>query len=93
MSRVLRVARSKVRMPRSQRTTCELPELTMYSAAREELLDRRHEAALEEDGLADAAERLEELGVVHVAGADLQHVGVGGDRLEARDVEDLRDRG
>ena len=32
MSRVLRVAFSKVRMPRSQRITCVLPPARMYSA-------------------------------------------------------------
>jgi hypothetical protein len=34
MSRVLRVAFSKVRMPRSQRITCWLPPARMYSADR-----------------------------------------------------------
>ena len=50
MSMVLRVIVSKVRMPRSQRTTCRLPRAAMYSAAHQQLLERRARPRLSSTG-------------------------------------------
>ena len=52
----------------------------MYSAAEQPLLDRRRHAALEQHRHADVADRLEQQVVLHVARADLEHVGVARDQ-------------
>ena len=62
----------------------------------EPLVDRRREAALQEHRLARLADRLEQAEILHVARADLQHVGVcrhAVDRLDRRDLRhDLEPR-
>jgi hypothetical protein len=40
--------------------------------------------------LAETAQRLQELEVLHVAGTDLEHVGVRGHRVQILHPEDLR---
>ena len=57
----------------------------------QQLLDRRRHAALEEHGLAQAAEPLQQREVLHVARADLQAVGVLGDEVDGLGVEHLGD--
>ncbi len=51
--------------------------------------DRRAHAALEHDRLSGAADRLQQREVLHVAGADLQHVRVRGDQVYVGRVDDL----
>ncbi len=53
------------------------------------LLDGGVHAALEHDRLAHAADRLQQREVLHVAGADLQHVGVAGDQVHVGRVDHL----
>ena len=48
----------------------------------QELVDRRAHPALQQGGLARVADGLEQLVVLHVAGADLEHVGVLGDHRD-----------
>ena len=55
------------------------------------LLDGGVHAALEQDRLAGRADGLEQREVLHVAGADLKHVGVRADQVDARRVDDLGD--
>ena len=76
MSRVLRVAGSKVRMPRSQSTTSRLPRWAMYSAAISHSSMVAVIPRLSSTGLPALADGLQQPEVRHVAGADLEHVGV-----------------
>ena len=55
------------------------------------LLDGRRHAALEQHRLAGLADGLQQPEVRHVAGADLQHVGVLGDDGDVARVDDLGD--
>jgi hypothetical protein len=55
------------------------------------LLDGGAHPALEHHRLAGAADRLQEREVLHVTGADLQHVGVGSDQLDIGRVDHLGD--
>ena len=59
----------------------------------QELLERGAHAPLQEHRLADAADLFEEVEVLHVAGADLQAVGDGGDRIQLVDAHHLGDDG
>ena len=52
----------------------------MYSAAKQELVDRGARAALEQHRPRRLADCFEQAVVLHVARADLQHVGVFGDQ-------------
>ncbi len=93
MSRVFRVAVSKVRMPRSHSTMSRLPRCATYSAAISHSSIGRAHPALEQHRLADRADGLQQREVLHVAGADLQHVGVGRDALDVWRVDDLGHHG
>ena len=88
-SSVNRYAVSCERMPRSQRMTRSLPSLRMYSAARQQLVERRREPAFQQHGAIGPAELGQQRVVLHVPGADLDHVGDRGDVVEVADVEQL----
>ena len=75
ISRVLRVAVSKVRMPRSQRMTSVVPCGKDIFGGHEELLDGRHHAPLEEDrAFSDLPHFLQKGEVLDVPGPDLENV-------------------
>ena len=76
---VKRVWFSKVRMPRSQSMTFGLPSLRMYSAARRNSSMVALGPRLRSTGFLRFADGFEQAVVLHVAGADLQDVGVFGD--------------
>ena len=57
----------------------------------QQLVERGRQPALEQHGLAELARHLEQRVVLHVARADLDHVGVLGDELGVRRVEQLGD--
>ena len=59
----------------------------------QQLVERGREPALEQHRLAELARDLEQRVVLHVARADLDHVGVLGDQLGVRGVEQLGDDG
>ena len=88
-SRVLRVEVSKVRMPRSQRMTFGLPPASTYSAASSHSWIDVDMPRLSSTGLPDLADPLEQREVLHVAGADLQDVGVLGHQLDLVRLHDL----
>ena len=89
MSSVLRVAVSKVRMPRSHSTTLWLPLRHDVLGRHQQLRDRRRQAALEQHRTLHAAQLGEQREVLHVARADLQHVGVLGDEVDVARVHHL----
>ena len=66
-------------MPRSQSITFGIAAVEDVLGGEQELVDRRAHSALQEGGLARVAHGLQELVVLHVAGADLEHVGILGD--------------
>ncbi len=80
MSVVLRVAVSNVRMPRSQSATRRLPCDRMYSAAMSSSSMVALRPALQQHRVLALAGRVEQRVVLHVARADLQHVGVAADK-------------
>ena len=82
MSRVLRVAVSKVRMPRSHSTMSRLPRCAMYSAAISHSSMVACMPRLSITGLPHCADGLQQPEVLHVAGADLEHVGVRRDQVD-----------
>ena len=90
-SSVLRVYVSNVRMPRSHIMTSRLPPLSTYSAAESVSSIVAESPRLSSTGLPHLAELLEHHEVLHVARADLQHVGPLGDRLGVAHVEHLGD--
>ena len=57
----------------------------------QQLVERGGQPALEQHRLAELARHLEQRVVLHVARADLDHVGVLGDQLGVRGVEQLGD--
>ena len=79
---VKRVWLSNVRMPRSQSITLGLPSLRMYSAASSSSSIVALGPRLSSTGFVDLADRFQQAVVLHVAGADLQHVGVFGDQVD-----------
>ena len=89
-SSVLRVDGSKVRMPRSHRTTLGLPAARMYSAAISHSSIVADRPRLSSTGCRLLADRLEQHEVLHVPGADLEHVDV---VLEHRHVGGVGDLG
>ena len=89
-SSVLRVEVSKVRIPRSQRITLVGARGKEVLRGHEQVLDGGGEAALQEHGLAEAAHALEQLEVLHVARADLQHVHVVPHEVHVLGGHDLR---
>ena len=89
MSSVKRVARSNVRMPRSQSITCEFPSRSTYSAAISSSSIVADGPALQEHRLVRAADLGEEREVLHVPRADLDHVGRVDDRLDVAGVHQL----
>ena len=70
-----RVERSNVLIPRSQRITRSFPSFATYSAAMSSSSTVADGAALEQHRLRHAADLGEEVEVLHVARADLDHVG------------------
>ncbi len=70
-----------------------LPSCQDVLGRQEQLLHRRHESALQQHRLAHAPHRLQQGVILHVAGADLQDVGVGGHRVHEIRMHDLGDRG
>ena len=76
-------------MPRSQSTMSGLPSRAMYSAdSSHSSIGRRH-AALQQHRDVGAADLAEQVEVLHVAGAELDHVGDLEDVLELADVHEL----
>ncbi len=59
----------------------------------EEFFQGGAEAAFEQDGAAAFSEGFEERVVLHIAGADLEHVGIGGDEVDVGFREDFGDDG
>ena len=59
----------------------------------QQLLDRGARAALEQYGSVGFADRFQQAIVLHVAGTDLQHVGVFGDDIDVLGGDDFRDDG
>ena len=55
------------------------------------LVDRRRKSAFQHDGFACAPDRLEEAKILHIARADLEQIGIGGDRVHRLDDRHLRD--
>ena len=84
MSQVLRVAVSKVRMPRSQRMTFGLPCATMYSADISSSLMVELMPRFSSTGRPQRAQRFQQREVLHVARAHLHDVGVFGHQCPRR---------
>jgi len=80
-------------MPRSHRMTSRFPPLRMYSAAESVSSMVEDMPRLSSTGFAHLAEFFEHHEVLHVARADLQHIGPLGDRLGVAHIEDLGDDG
>ena len=78
-------------MPRSHSTMSRLPRWAMYSAAISHSSMVAVMPRLSSTGFPARADRLEQPEVGHVAGADLQHVGVLGDDRDVPGVDDLGD--
>ena len=76
MSSMLRVQSSKVRTPRSHSTTSGLPSARMYSADMSRSFTVALMPRLSSTGVLRLAALLQQVEVLHVAGADLEHVGV-----------------
>jgi hypothetical protein len=91
MSSVLRVAVSNVRMPRSHRDDVEIAALGDVLGGHQPFLDRGVHPALDQHRFAGRSDRLEQREVLHVAGADLQHVGVAGDHVDVVRAHHLGD--
>ena len=88
---MLRVCGSNVRMPRSHSTTSWLPATTMYSAAISHSSIVADSPRLSSTGMRVLADRAQQCEVLHVARADLQHVGIARDELDVADVEHFGD--
>ena len=73
---VKRVCASNVRMPRSQSITFGLPSFRMYSAASSSSSIVALGPRLSSTGSISVADRFQQAIVLHVARADLQHVGI-----------------
>ena len=82
MSQVLRVAVSKVRMPRSHSITFGLPWATMYSADISSSLMVELRPRFSRTGRPHLPSVFQQREVLHVARADLQDVGVLGDQID-----------
>ena len=93
ISQVLRVAVSKVRMPRSQRITFGLPCATMYSADISSSLMVELMPRFSSTGRPQRAERFQQREVLHVARADLHAVGVFGDQVDVAIAHHFGDDG
>ena len=91
MSSMLRVESSKERTPRSHRTTFGLPSRQDVLRRHQQVLDRRAHAALQQHRLPGLADFLEQVEVLHVAGADLEHVGIALDERNLPRVHHLGD--
>ena len=63
-----------MRMPRSQRMTFSLPLAMMYSALISSSFNGAGQAPLEKDGLVRLAQFLEQVKVLRVPGAHLDHI-------------------
>ena len=57
------------------------------------LVNRRRKPSLEHDGLARTPDRTQEAKVLHIACANLENVGIGGDRIHGLDHRDLGHNG
>ena len=68
-------------MPRSQSMTCGLPPSRIYSAASSSSSIVALGPRFKQDRPIDLADRFEQPIVLHIAGADLQHVGILGDQF------------
>ena len=80
---MLRVESSKLRMPRSQRINLAMfPCERMYSADIRRSLTVAAIPALQEDRGPGPANLLEEVKVLHVPGANLDHVGILDDQIK-----------
>ena len=88
-SSVFRVESSKVRIPRSQRITWRLPWARTYSADISRSLTVALMPRLSRTGIRVLPHLLEQVEVLHVAGADLEDVGVPLDQLDLPRVHDL----
>ncbi len=78
-------------MPRSHRTTSSFPHVEEVLGGEQPLLDRGRHPALEQDRLARRAGLAQQLEVLHVARADLEHVALLGDALDVLRRDDLGD--
>ena len=91
-SRAARAGVRPLRIPRSQRMTCVLPPDRIYSADSSSLLHRGGSAALEQDGLAGAAESFQQGEILHIARTHLQHVHIS-QRVQLGGIGDLGNGG
>ena len=80
-------------MPRSHSITCVLPVLRMYSAASRNSSIVADGPRLSSTGMPDLADRFQQRIVLHVAGADLQHVGIVGHQRDVLRGHHLGDDG
>ena len=79
MSKVLRAYLvSKVRMPRSQSMTRLLPCAKNVFGGHQQVFDGGGHAPFEQHRLVGLADRVQQVIILHVARANLQHVGVNG---------------
>ena len=88
---MLRVAVSKVRMPRSHRITCSLPAASRYSAASSRSSTLAARPRFSSTGLPALPTALQQREILHVAGADLKHVGMFGDGVDVGRVHHFGD--
>ena len=80
-----------MRMPRSQRITSGIPLLEHVLRRHQQVVERRREAALEQHRLAGRAHLGQQVVVLHVARADLDHVGDLDHVLDVAHVHQLGD--
>ncbi len=88
---MLRVAVSKVRMPRSHRITLGLPSAMMYSAAESSSSIEAAMPRLSRTGRSQRPTAAQQVEVLHVAGADLEQVDRGRHPLDLVDAHHLAD--
>ena len=90
MSSVYRMLSSKVLIRALRRNHHRSIALAQHIFRREQpIFDCRGQAALEQDRLAGFADLAEQVEILHVAGADLEHVGVALDQLDLPGVHDF----
>ena len=88
----VRVAVSKVRMPRSHRMICSLPSLIMYSALISSSCRVLARPRLRRMGFLVFAQFLQQVKILHISGTYLNDVHIG-EQIQGGDVHDLGDDG
>ncbi len=78
-------------MPRSHKITSGLPPRKNIFSAEQQFFHRGGHAALEQDRLANFAERAQQVVILHVARADLKNIDVARHHLDLRGVHHFAD--